>query len=536
MNTPAPSPPESDPDAIQPSPEGPTLEEVDLADKTVERISYALREGMGAALPEILRSVLQAAGKEEKLTAHELADIMRNDVIMAERIFRTAHTMGFNAGGTQLGSIREAIQLIGFDRVRSMARNLITLSEKKKHSSFDRKRACVRTLVTALMAQKLAEATKICNGEIAFLSVVFREYGRIALSTHAAEDYEAAMERAKEVGETRAFVEIFGLSPVDLSRRLLDHAPLSPAILRSVQDCPSDILEQNMNLLEVRVLALCDTATRFTSLALDNNLKEEEYRESVQVFGEMAVDLVPNLEEHIEVALASVHQHLAGLRETYGDSIISAHTLQSVQSRLEREDPPPPEEKPKPPTPEELERMRLEEIEAMNLSHWEASLKELQELFAKGSSQLSNARRHLVNAFLIGFEAQECWLFIQQSECPDVFVLVAGEGNQVAGLRDHAKFNRQEVGVLSVCARLGDNVFVRDLKEPRIHKYLPPWFRLSIGMSSMMLFSVRDQQSPVGILLVGWKYPRTQPLGDVQLATARQMLAIYANQQRGRLD
>lgn len=540
MNTPSPTNSHTsevvDPIDAGDKPHSHSLEDADLAEKTVDKIRHALREGMGAALPEVLRSVLNAAGKEDDLTAHELADIMRNDVIMAERIFRTAHSMGYNAGGTQLGSIREAIQLIGFDKVRSMARSLLSLGEKKIHSSYERKSACVKTLITALLAQKLAESSKTCDGEVAFLAVVFREYGRIAMSTYANEDYEEALKRGKEVGENRAFIEIFGLTPTELSRRLMENAPLSPSILRAVQECPQDIYEQNTNSLEVRVLALCDTATRFASLALDGNLSEEEYRESVQVFGEMAVDVIPSLEEHVESALGFVHQHLQELRQTYGPTIVSEHTLQSLNSRLEREDPPPPEEKPRPPTPEELEQMRREEEEALNLSHWESSLKDLEQIFLKGSSALPSARRLLVKAFALGFQAQECWLFIQKSDQPDVFVMAEGEGRQGAGMKDHAKFNRQEVGVLSVAARMGDNVFVRDLREPRINKYLPTWFRMSIGMSSMMVFAVRDEKPPVGILLAGWKYPRTDPLGDVQLSIARKMLALYTNHQRGRLD
>jgi HD-like signal output (HDOD) protein len=96
-------------------------------ERTLAKIQQGMQDGVCACLPELLRMIHTLSAKVPELAVQELADLIKNDTVVLERVIHAANSVGYNPTGVPISSVGEAIQIIGFDRVRSLSMALILL-------------------------------------------------------------------------------------------------------------------------------------------------------------------------------------------------------------------------------------------------------------------------------------------------------------------------------------------------------------------------------------------------------------------------
>ena len=111
-----------------------------LAKQTVQRAASALKAGQLNAMPEIIRLVHTLSKKDNDISIMELADLVKKDTGVLAKMLIIANGFGYNPNGVRVESAMEAIQVIGFERVRTLAIALMLAEQNNRGRSGDEQR------------------------------------------------------------------------------------------------------------------------------------------------------------------------------------------------------------------------------------------------------------------------------------------------------------------------------------------------------------------------------------------------------------
>ncbi len=198
------------------------MSDPNLARQTLERATAALKTGHLSSMPEIVQLVHTLSRKDYDCSAQELAELVKKDTGVLAKVLSVANAFGYNPNGVLVESAMEAIQVIGFERVRTLAVSLLLVEQTNRNKSPDEQReAAAHALCSGFIAQGVAETQVNLSGEQAYVCAALRHFGRIVMTGFMTEEYRRARGLADAQPEDGAFREIFGLTPLELGHELL---------------------------------------------------------------------------------------------------------------------------------------------------------------------------------------------------------------------------------------------------------------------------------------------------------------------------
>ena len=314
-----------------------------LAARTLDRASAALRDGACASLPEVVKLLGALSADTVEVGVSEMADLIQQDPTILAKVISVANTLYYNPTCTPVSTVTQAIHVIGYTRIRTLAMSLMLAEHASRSRNPEEQReAAAMALTAGCIAQSVAEGRMFLDAEQAFICACLRNFGRIVMTTYMAEDYREAkaLSHSHDGHDDDAFRSVFGLTPLELGRELLKSANLPEALLNAVRELPQDKLAILDKTPETQMMVIADYAARFASLTLDGTLTAEEFQTQARALASRYEATLPDLAETVQNTVEETEQMLNTFVQQFGLKVLPGNSLQRVRQRVKNIDPP----------------------------------------------------------------------------------------------------------------------------------------------------------------------------------------------------
>ena len=519
-----------------------------LANQTVQRAASALKAGQLNAMPEIIRLVHTLSKKDNDISVMELADLVKKDTGVLAKMLIIANGFGYNPNGVRVESAMEAIQVIGFERVRTLAIALMLAEQNNRGRSGDEQReAAAHALCSGFIAQSVSESQGTGRGEHAYVCAALRHFGRIVMTTFMTEEYQRAIGLAEAVPEDAAFREIFGLTPLELGHELLRAEQLPEEILSALRACDPESITASSVTPEQRMLLIADFSTQLCELVflegLDANTFEQRTAELAGRFGH----ILPGIADQFPEIIKIVGVQFSRLKHGLGIRSLPLKCLERIKDRVAKRDPrvvrpittvpplalagapnpiaskvaapanvastPAPAAIPPPPSP------------TVSSSRLASGLVQLKALIAEPGTPADVINRSVIDIIGEAFNSVEVILLLRAPGLSTLHI-THGVGQNWRKFQSVAKVTPGERSIFGLSLARKENLLIHDAREASIAPYVPTWLRDAVQLQSYVLLPMVQSDKPVGAILVGWAIKRKIVIATEQVQVLRELLAI----------
>jgi HD-like signal output (HDOD) protein len=548
---------------------GPTL-----AQQTISRVAAGLESGESAGLSEIVELIQQLAGHALDTSVQELASLIGKDLVVTAKVITAANTMGYNPTGVEVATITQAIQVIGFNKIRQLAISLLLIENAERTLNPTEKREIAAlALCSGLMAESVMEKHGTNSPEHAFICASLRNYGRILMTTFMIEEYRRARVLAMKSGATEdeAFNSVFGLTPLELGYHLLESAHLPEPILKSLRALPLDAVRKASQQPDVEILLLADLSVKLCELALRSDLSAEEFEKSAQTLSSKAGRAFGLDVDGLLNALSDTGKQLNIFASAFGLSALTSSLNPRLRARVDRKDPagyaaltrllvePTPEPNAPAPqsntkeaansgkdgTPSEQAKTPTTANqlaaavppaepaisgEAIFQRAFDAGIDQLASLLDEQPVKMDNVFRVVLQAALQGFSASEGMVFVRdRASLP--YSAQFGQGALYESIRRQSLVRESDRNVCGICLQRLEDVFINDASDAKIVIHLPPWLKAS-KLSSFVLLPIHEGKRPFALLIAGWPEKKTMGFTVNQIRQVRSLLKLVGTANR----
>jgi HD-like signal output (HDOD) protein len=294
-----------------------------------------LQNGKGAGLPELLEIIETVSTNLGEITIQELAELIEKDAAVLARIVQIANTIVHNPSFTPLSSLTHAIHQIGFSRVRSLTLSIMLIENAGSRNPPEQREAAAQALCAGLIAQGCAQKFGYVDPEAAFACAALRNFGKILLPAVSIDHYRESLNRLKDKPEDLAFRGMFGVTPLELSRKLLAGARLPEEFMKALRDTTPEAMAGTATLPETRLLAMADFGSRIAQAALDAGKDSEKFGEDTRDLAKRFNRVIPEALDYIPMALEHADARLAGFLRTDGISTMPTASLNRIRARVQ---------------------------------------------------------------------------------------------------------------------------------------------------------------------------------------------------------
>jgi HD-like signal output (HDOD) protein len=513
-----------------------------LANHTVERASAALRSGECACLPEIVRLMRTLSSDSSGISVDELAEVVEKDAVVLAKVIGAANTFGYNPGAVPVTSVRQAIHVIGYERIRSLAMSLLLLEQTARTRSLaERREAAVLALTSGCLAQSIASSRPMINPDEAFVCASLRHFGRIVMAMCMLDEFHQAEELREVCDDDEAYRQVFGLTPLQLSHQLLKASDLPEEILVTLQDLPASALASLEATPDAQLLALTDFAAKLSSLALKADLSAAEFTRRSHALATSYAKQLPALDQEIVSLLKSAGQQLDDFVRVFRLTSLPAESLARVKLRSAGLDPAASRPDPAPRTADQATSTGDASVALANVPQpatvvsdaadepagfgWQTEIDRVSALGTSPSATPQSLMRAVLESLRRGFDAPESLLFCPPMPGAD-HRLVHGYGVLFNRLRARARVRPEERTVFGVCLTRRENVVIHHAADPKIGAYLPEWLREPLALGAFVLLPIAHAATVHGIVLVGWPEARQITIRPEHLRMIRTLLSV----------
>lgn len=305
------------------------------ASQTVDRARALLESGKGAALPELLKLIETLSIDICKVTIGELAELIEKDGVVLAKVISVANKLAHNPGISPIATVSQAIHQLGYNRIRTVAVSLMLLDNAGASNPQEQRDAAALALSAGLIAQGAAEFTGTHDPELAFACAALRNLGRILMAAISPEHYREALELAHQEPAVDGFRRRFGLTALELSRKVLAGSRLPEEVTKTLRDCEPETLNGVASTHEGRLLAIADYGSRLATLTLDEREPDDGFVRRVTQLNRRFQRLIPRSEDVATPALLRANEKLRSFTRCCGVTGLPTASLQRIRQRLE---------------------------------------------------------------------------------------------------------------------------------------------------------------------------------------------------------
>jgi HD-like signal output (HDOD) protein len=306
---------------------------VSTADLTVGRINAGMESSMVPMVGQILRIIRDISGKSERMSVSDLVEFIDGEPTIMGRIVSVASSIGYNAGGIEISSVHHAVSLIGFEQVRTLAISILLLESAHSESITVANRELAGTsLIGGLAAAEISRRGASSEPDLAFICGALRNYGRMLAATFMPLEYAEATRPPARPGPDEAFVAVFGLTPMELGRRIMTHLQLPKTILNTLVNLSPQDRRHCSATATSALTGAADFGLRFAELLQAPGLDHRNVEQRMEMLSrEYDVDFFLSRDDAREVL-----QHLISVLECFrhraGSYVGSVTTFRRLQA------------------------------------------------------------------------------------------------------------------------------------------------------------------------------------------------------------
>lgn len=504
-----------------------------LAEKTIDRAAAALRaNSTSSCLPELVKVLQSLSAKIQDVDVSELADLIQKDTTILAKVIGAANTLGYNITGMPINTVSQAIHVIGYDRVRTLAMSLLLVEHTTRTCSpAEQQEATALALTSGFVAQTAAERNPSVDGEEAFVCASLRNFGRLVLTTFMVEDYRRAQNLCNNSGDDEAFRRVFGLSPLELGRELLRAENLPDPIMKALRECQPESLSVLDGSPDAQLLALADFSAKLAHLSICSQLSAEAFAKETAALAKHYSRLVPGLEGEVSDLLKVAEAQLSAFVRHFSVKNLSPHSMGRLKQRAVGA-------QPSPAPIFQSNATATAPPPVANLDNTTQVALAANQTFAAGVAQLnrllstSNPSRSAVFALVLeivqkGFSTPDCFLFSNQADASE-FTITHSRGELVRSVQAIARIRPDERTVFGVCLRQRENVLIHNSADPKIIPYIPSWIAERPLLGAFALLPLIDQKQVHGLILAGWKSAHQIVIPHENAKLIRTLLALVS--------
>lgn len=474
-------------------------------------------------LPEIVKLMRSLSANSAEVSVADLAELIKRDPTILAKVIGAANTMGFNPSAVPVSSVTQAIHVIGYERIRTLAMSLM-LSENsiRTRSPDEQREAIALALTSGCVAQSAAGGRVMLDPGRAFVCGSLRHFGRIVMTACMEEEFRQAMKASGSEPNDDAFRTVFGLTPLELGRELLKSSDLPPEILACLRELPPEALSVLDTVPDARMLALTEFAGRLAEMSLGPDPQEGNFVEKVSALAAHYDPILPGMGDEIPKLLRSAEQQLNSLVRHLKLGGVSARSLNRLRQHctaVETKDaqveapaaPPPP--------------VRQEPAAAAAPFDWLGEEARFEKLLAKPGLTRDELFNYLCERLRLGLDAPDCLLFSGSPNQP-VHAITHGHGMLFQSLRAHARVRADERTVFGICLSRRENVLIHRADDPAIRAYFPPWLGETNRLGAFALLPLVNPPRVHGLVLIGWRHSHQIQIGTETAKQIRNLLAL----------
>ena len=235
-----------------------------LAERTLRRVGAAMNNAQASSFPEIIRLVHTLSQNRNNITVGELAALVEKDAKMLVKVLQLSNSIGYNIGKIKITTVTQAIQMVGFNCVCSIAMATMLLEQCTNQGTEEQKEASAMALCAGTLAKTVRQDG--VDPDMAFICASLRHFGRIAMATVMPQEYAEARAYMAYMPENQAFEKAFGLNEEALCAALLDQNKVPEDMVSIIDGRSSD-----------PVAAISEFAARLSGLVCDPKLSGAEF-------------------------------------------------------------------------------------------------------------------------------------------------------------------------------------------------------------------------------------------------------------------
>ncbi len=533
----------------------------------MDRARSAMQSTQIASLPEVVKLLRSLSGNSQHVSVIELAEVIQSDPLVTAKVLGAANMFAYNPNGVEVTSVSQAIHVIGYERIRTLAMSLMLAEQvSRTHSPDAQREYAAQSLLAGCIAQTLAGSRAMLDKQQAFICASLRNFGQIVLTSCMAEEFAQLRKQAGGEPDDLAYRLMFGLTPLELGHQLLDAANLPEEILACLKAIPPEAFAVLERKPEDQMRALTAFAGELAALTLDPRSAPADFAAKSEALARHYEHVLPLLHEEIHHLMDSASEQLDQIVRTFRIKSLPPRLMNRLVKCRNAVDPnrpmeveltpvlaatntaptaatPPPQAPPAaapavpspsvgstPPVLKELMKPESSPIAApaaLPAHDWTGSLDRLAGLMRQPGTSRAAMHDALLENVRTGMGAQDCLLFSAEPGSK-AFPLVHGLGNLYRDVRQGPALAiaAGERTVLGVCLARNENIIIHHAREEKIQAYLPAWLKAQAELGAFVLLPLSDGPKVGGVVVVGWAETRQIVLAPECVRTVRTMLAL----------
>lgn len=534
--------------------------------QTVDRARTLVLSGRGAVLQDMLKLIQTLSGKVENICLHELTDILERDPIVVSRVLSAANTVRNNPCISPLTSLSHAVHQVGFQKIRSIAVSMMLLEGAAGTTqSPEQRAAAAHALCAGLISRSCADSLGYADPDLLFACGTLRNLGAVILPALAPEHCREVIPLRATMSEDQAYRVFFGLTPLDLSREMINTLRMPKEVLYAMEDCNPEALNTVSTHLSARILCITDFSSQLATLALSPKLTSPQFLKHAELLAQRFEGIVPNASELIAAALDHTHEQLTAL--TRHGNYITPSTFSRLRSHSKLCSKTPVEAASTDATASaEITASAGSDVDATVVTHDDASPRVQPSVTPAAfepeavlnpepipamdwAEQLAGSiafesQAEAPPAFGVSMSVEDPWVSVlatiqQVMQADHCAIFLGRQGGKRASLHRWTGGFAETVGVTPVCTTTERTVFgvclmrnetvlIHDGLNARLDDYLPTWMGLACPRpGAFLLLALSREQPAVGFVFLAWTKPRKIIISAAQTSLIRSLIAPH---------
>jgi len=472
-----------------------TSEDSKVLDKLLRRMQRR------ADFPAFLNNVTEIsrrADADADYSAQQLSESILKDFALTAKLLRMVNGLYASRFGGRVFSVNQAVMILGFDSVRSMAlgvsiykqpgQGMAGVEKEKRAGRFHDQLAdeAIGALISGEIARVLAHHANIRDSELAMMCAMFRNLGQQLVMEYLPDEYQKILEIA----------EVEGVSRVAATQRVLGTTLPKVALGVAERWCLPKLMRAAMAQNPKADDLLLRDEDRLSALAkLSNDLchivataDRQDYKLGIQRLLALHKRLLSLQEKDLSALIGTVcksfetrYSALFGPYHKKSRFLFNARGITGEAGPAERK-------VSAPPSAEELERI------ARCVQHLSDGLQKKQ----PSEPLLAEALQKIAPAL----DARRVILLTQSTDRKELEVrLCVGEDAKVLRSQFRVPISHG-ADIFSATLRSGKNVVIEDALGPAVMRKLPQRYFEAIGSPALGLYVCASRGYPTALLLV----------------------------------